>query len=594
MKHWLRYWKHGLLSLVTIAPVVTAPEAGAFPGVYVAGADAQLTSREAHVAITRDGNQTTLTLLSDYTGDVGEFALIVPVPAEIRPEQVQVVDPTYIKRMAFFSSPATHYVPWDCVALCIEYPPCGKTWAAISPVGLFGGNLNQHLAAAFRYGNLSLLGIEGAFTYFPIGYELFGRIDTTGEFSVSILNSQNLEQLAALLAEQDYTLSPTVRDTLQTYFHEGMSFVVAEITIPEFEAGETYYPHPLQITYDSPQFELPIQLGKLNSPGEQNLSLYLLSSKGRAEIVNYRTAAIPTEETIPEWAVDLRKKNFGDVYRAILAQTLDRAGHDTVLIESVFSLQNFAPLIDQPMQYASARDRLGAATVHDLQNMGVNWISASASNSPLLSADSADVFFTGLQLQYAPDDFSEDLVFYETSDPQRFEVIYNFDQYPSAGPELNQAAVACAENIIDEWQRRHASQLEHDRQHDENLTSPDFPTFLREEIAHLADPNSREFELLADDYKFVDPANFPFFDETEDPFEYIFHLSQITHTQHEAEVIRRLEEESRTLARLTGWSLYEIRQRMTAEHRSVPESWRQQYPDPDDAASPSVPADNDL
>ncbi|NEQ44004.1 MAG: DUF2330 domain-containing protein [Leptolyngbya sp. SIOISBB] len=137
MQHWLRDWKHGLLSLLAIAPILTASEAGAFPAVYVARADAQLTSREAHVAIARDGNQTTLTMLSDYTGDVGEFALIVPVPAEIQPEQVQVVDPISIGRMAALSSPAIHYYLWDCVAPCVEASPCSKTLAAISPIGFF-------------------------------------------------------------------------------------------------------------------------------------------------------------------------------------------------------------------------------------------------------------------------------------------------------------------------------------------------------------------------------------------------------------------------------------------------------------------------
>ncbi|NEQ44003.1 MAG: DUF2330 domain-containing protein [Leptolyngbya sp. SIOISBB] len=425
-----------------------------------------------------------------------------------------------------------------------------------------------------------------------MAYKLLGLAETTEEFSVSTLNPQNLEQLVALLAEQDYVLSPAARDALQTYLSQGMSFVVAKVAIAEFEAGETYYLPPLQITYDSPQFELPMQLGKLNSPGEQNLSLYLLSSKGRVEIVNYRTAAIPTEETIPTWFG--RIINFIDVYRAILAQTFEETGHDTVLLESVVSLPlDPSQLPFGSMQRTSQQERRRAAAVNDWQNMGVNWISASADDSRRLSVDSADVFFTGLRLQYAPDEFSEDLVFYETSDPHWFEVLYNFDEYASAGPDIDQAAEACADNIIDQWQQRHESLLERDRQRGENLTSPDFLTFLRREIAHLADPNSREFRILADANNYADPDNFPFFDTTEDPVEYIFHLSHITHTQHETEVVRRLEEESRTLARLTGWPLYEIRQRMTAEHRSVPESWRQQYPASDDAALLSAPVDND-
>lgn len=558
----------------------------------MAGADAQITSREAHVAIARDGNQTTLTLFSDYTGDVGEFALIVPVPAEIQPEQIQVVDPTYIKRMALLSSPAVHYYPWDCVAPCVEVYPCEKTVAAMNPIGIYSQNFDQPLASSLPVSNLKSF-IEGPSAVFPLVGELFGRIKTTGELNISTLNTSNFEELIALLTEQGYSLSSAVQDALQVYSQQDMSFVIAKITIPEFEAGETYYLHPLQITYSSPNFELPIQLGKLNSPGKQNLSLYLLSSKGRTEIVNYRTAAIPTEETIPEWASDFNAGSFVDVYPSIIAQTLEKTGHETVLLESVFSLKDFAQFTYLTMQAASARLQTQVATVSDLRSMGVNWIAAPANGSNRLSADSADVFFTGLQLQYAPDEFSEDLVFYETRDPEWFEVIYNFDTYSSAGPDLVQAAEACAEKIIDEWKERHESQLERDRQRGENAIPSDFSTFLRGQLAHLADPNSREFEVLADHYNFVERTTFPFFNETEDPEEYIFRLSQTIHTQHEAEVIRRLAEESETLARLTGWSLYEIRQRITAEQRSVPESWRQRYPAPKNETPSSIPVDND-
>jgi len=163
----------------------------------------------------------------------------------------------------------------------------------------------------------------------------------------------------------------------------------------------------------------------------------------------------------------------------------------------------------------------------------------------------------------------------------------------SAGPDLIQAAEACAVEIIDDWKGRHESQLERDRRRGENTIPSDFSTFLRGQLAHLANPNSQEFEVLVDGSNFVERTTFPFFNEIEDPEEYIFRLSQTIHTQHEAEVIRRLAEESETLARLTGWSLYEIRQRITAEQRSVPESWRQRYPAPEDKPPSSAPVDND-
>ncbi len=59
---------------------VTAGPASAFCGFYVAEADAKLFNKSSKVVIARDGDETAITMASDYEGKPDEFALVVPVP----------------------------------------------------------------------------------------------------------------------------------------------------------------------------------------------------------------------------------------------------------------------------------------------------------------------------------------------------------------------------------------------------------------------------------------------------------------------------------------------------------------------------------
>ena len=92
-----------------------------------------------------------------------------------------------------------------------------------------------------------------------------------------------------------------------------MKFFVAKVNLEEFEKSEFQKLRPLQMAFDSPKFMLPIRLGMINANAEQDLIVYLLSPKGQAELVNYRTANIPTDAEIPEFVKD----EFGEFYTAM-------------------------------------------------------------------------------------------------------------------------------------------------------------------------------------------------------------------------------------------------------------------------------------
>jgi len=57
--------------------------AQAFCGFYVAKADAKLFNKSSKLVLARRGEQTAVTMASDYQGDPKEFALVIPVPTVV-------------------------------------------------------------------------------------------------------------------------------------------------------------------------------------------------------------------------------------------------------------------------------------------------------------------------------------------------------------------------------------------------------------------------------------------------------------------------------------------------------------------------------
>src|SRR5215475_13649583 len=96
--------KCGVAALALLSNLVVAP-ANAFCGFYVAQADAKLFNTSSKVVLSRDGDETAITMASDFEGDVKEFAVVVPVPTFIERKQIGVVDPKTIDHLDHYTAP---------------------------------------------------------------------------------------------------------------------------------------------------------------------------------------------------------------------------------------------------------------------------------------------------------------------------------------------------------------------------------------------------------------------------------------------------------------------------------------------------------
>jgi hypothetical protein len=73
--------------------------------IYVAKADATLFNKTSQVILVRNGDHTTITMSSDFEGDVKDFAMVVPVPVVLQQDMVRTVSSQLFATLDNYSSP---------------------------------------------------------------------------------------------------------------------------------------------------------------------------------------------------------------------------------------------------------------------------------------------------------------------------------------------------------------------------------------------------------------------------------------------------------------------------------------------------------
>ena len=370
----VRVWAIALLAfLVTF---VISSQALAFCGFYVAKADAKLYNQASQVAIARSGNRTVLTMANDYQGDVKDFAMVVPVPVVLQREQVQIADSRIIERLDSFSAPrlVEYFDPDPCA------PPIFWNRPMAAP-GL------ENAAPDWAGRSNSALGVTVE--------ERF----TVGEYDILILSARESDGLETWLVQNGYRIPQGARELLRPYIRQRMKFFVAKVNLEEYENSGYQALRPLQMTYESPRFMLPLRLGMVNADRSQDLLIYILSPEGQAEVSNYRTVKVPSDVEIPVYVKD----EFSDFYKAMFQTSYTREGRNVAFLEYAWDMGNCDPCSAEPL------------SPEELRQAGVFW------TRPEMPSN---VFITRLHVRYTRDKFPEDLIFQQTNNRSLFQGRY--------------------------------------------------------------------------------------------------------------------------------------------------------------------------
>jgi hypothetical protein len=177
-----------------------------------------------------------------------------------------------------------------------------------------------------------------------------------------------------------------------------MKFFVARVNLARHAAGSKQELEPLQLTFRSRDFMLPIQLGKLNGDGAQDLIVLALTRKGRVVLTNYMTKEIPSDVEVPIFVTQV----FPQFYRAMFDKAAGDAG---AFLEYAWDMSWCDPCADDPLSHA------------EFKALGVDWVRKSEAATP-------NVFVTRLHIRYGPNGFYEDLKFAVTEDRENFQGRY--------------------------------------------------------------------------------------------------------------------------------------------------------------------------
>ncbi len=353
-----------------------AAGASAFCGLYVARADGELFNEASKVVIARNGEHTAITMSSDYHGDPADFAMIVPTPTVLEREHVRTVSAEILSAIDAYSAPRL-----------VEYQdndPC-------APIVAYA--MDQPMIMEERSVEPQRRRGPGAF-----GVTIKAEY-AVGIYDIVILDADQSDGLVGYLLQEGYNIPDGAEGVLGDYIAGGMKFFVARVNLGRQAAsGATL--EPLQITFKSDKYMLPIRLGMVNARGPQDMLVMTLSRQGRVQVMNYPTHRIHTNVEIPIFV----RQRFGEFYKAMFARSINELGGTGIVLEYAWDMAWCDPCAADPL------------TNDQLAVLGVNWLPDDPNAGQ-------DVYVTRLHARYDAS-FKEDLMFGETSNRENFQGRY--------------------------------------------------------------------------------------------------------------------------------------------------------------------------
>lgn len=374
-----------VLLLLMVAACLHPIETSAFCGFYVAKADASLFNKTSQVILVREGNRTTITMSSDFEGDVSDFAMVVPVPVVLQRNEIRTVSAQIFATLDGYSGPRlVEYFDGNPCMVQERYEldqVAGITEAAPSEAVSKAESRNYQVKIEARY--------------------------TVDEYDVLLLSASESSGLERWLTDNGYRIPEGAREVLQPYINSGMKFFVVKVNPEELRKKGTSFLSPLQIKFSSPKFMLPIRLGMANAKGQQDMIVYAFTPTGRVETTNYRTIKVPTDKQVPEFVQDYFGQFYVDTYRKFRRQQ----GSANVFLEYAWDVSSSVMQFCDPCTGPPPM-------LQDLITAGVDWV------QQYHNGYNGNVFFTRLHVTYDRKNFPQDLMFQETPNRENFQARY--------------------------------------------------------------------------------------------------------------------------------------------------------------------------
>lgn len=313
-----------------------------FCGFYVSKADGTLKNKTSQVIMVRDGSKSIMTMYNDFKGDSKDFAMVVPVPVVLSKADIKVVDPSIFQRLNDYSAPRlVEY--WD-------ENPC-------SPRVMYDMQMNKNA------GSLNEVVVSG---YGLIKKKESVKIEAqyvVGEYDILILSAKESSGLKHWLTSNGYKIPNNAEEVLEPYIKSNLKFFVVKVNEKEKAKLNNNFLRPIQISFKSPKFMLPIRLGMANADGDQDLIVYAFTRKGRIECTNYRNVNMATDNKVPLFV----QKNFNSFYGNVFTHQWQKEGQSASFLEYAWDVS--------PQNYYHCDPCIATApSQQDLVTSGVWWL----------------------------------------------------------------------------------------------------------------------------------------------------------------------------------------------------------------------------
>src|SRR5579871_579706 len=372
-------------------------EASAFCGFYVSKADGTLKNKTSQVIIVHDSEKNVITMYNDFHGNMKDFAMVVPVPVVLQKKDIKVVDQQIFTTLNEYSKPRL-----------VEYydqNPCGLALDKTLEGKVAGLSLNEVVVTGYGTAKKRDLGVKIEAKYL------------VGEYDILILSAKESNGLRQWLTENGYKIPDGANEVLEPYIKSNLKFFVVKVNEEEKKKIAGDFLRPIQISFKSPKFMLPIRLGMANADGDQDMIVYAFTKKGRIEYTNYRTVSLPTGKNVPLFV----QNNFANFYSNLFQHQWSIDGKSVAMLEYAWdvSLQNYVKC--DPCVAT-------APSTQDLVQSGVWWLQRDWNNydddSQYESDYSSHIFFTRMHVRYNRTAFPQDLMFEETANAENFQARY--------------------------------------------------------------------------------------------------------------------------------------------------------------------------
>lgn len=378
-------------------------EASAFCGFYVSKADGTLKNKTSQVIIVRDGNRNVITMYNDFTGNFKDFAMVVPVPVLLKKSDIKVVDQQLFNTLNEYSKPRL-----------VEYfdqNPCENLMYERS-MSAPKSSLNEVVVTGYSSQRKKDLGVSIEAKYL------------VGEYDILILSAKESSGLRTWLEENGYKIPAGADEVLAPYIKSNLKFFVVKVNEEEKKKLSGNFLRPIQISFTSPKFMLPIRLGMANADGDQDMLVYAFTKTGRIECTNYRTVSLPTGKNVPLFV----QNNFASFYANLFQHQWTKEDKAVAMLEYAWDVS--------PKNYLKCDPCIATApSTQDLVQAGVWWLKRNWEDYSDVDKDeeySNNVFFTRLHIRYNRSAFPQDLQFESTPNTASFQARYIIT-HPASG-----------------------------------------------------------------------------------------------------------------------------------------------------------------